>query len=498
MLPPSKSDYRSIRLAALLRFLPAIVLLFCTPGEALSQWLQEQRLTVDPDSSFISYSTQKSIAMNGNNLHIVWRDNRDGNREIYYKRSTDAGESWLPDVRLTNDPGMSGTPGIAVVGSTVHVSWNDDRDGNNEIYYKRSTDGGATWDADLRLTSDTAFSNMASISANDSDVYVAWADRREGRPQVYWKHSTDRGVTWGQDVKLAASQMFAYNPSILATDSLLQLVWNDSREGVTEVYYKRSRNKGEVWSMDERLSETSNNSQIPSIAASGTNVHVVWTDSRGGTTVIYHTRSTNSGMHWQLPTKLTSSAGSALWASVACSGMMVHAVWPDDREGSFNIYYRRSTDAGVTWERDMRISDNGAARSEQPSVAVSDSAAHVLWMDTRDGPNGEMYYTRNPTANIIIPTGITTAAPVSAALKGSYPNPLQSRSTISYSVNRASHVTLTVHDMLGRCASRLVDTYQSAGDYGIPFDASSLPPGMYWCRLTSEGSVMSTRLIVLK
>ena len=56
---------------------------------------------------------------------------------------------WQPDVRLTNDAGLSATTAysnarcIASSGDTVHVVWSDNRlGGNYEIFYKRSTDGG--------------------------------------------------------------------------------------------------------------------------------------------------------------------------------------------------------------------------------------------------------------------------------------------------------------------------------------------------------------------
>ena len=36
----------------------------------------------------------------------------------------------------------------------MHVVWHDYRDGNSEIYYKRSIDGGVSWSADMQLTED--------------------------------------------------------------------------------------------------------------------------------------------------------------------------------------------------------------------------------------------------------------------------------------------------------------------------------------------------------
>ena len=81
-----------------------------------------------------------------------------GTDEIYYKRSTDAGVNWGTDTRLTNNTADSWYPSVAVSGSVVHVVWDDNRDGNSEIYYKRSTDAGVNWGADTRLTNNTAYS----------------------------------------------------------------------------------------------------------------------------------------------------------------------------------------------------------------------------------------------------------------------------------------------------------------------------------------------------
>jgi Neuraminidase (sialidase) len=119
-----------------------------------AQWQPDVRLTNDPAYSHTSNSNARLIAANGDTVHVVWYDERDGNPEIYYKRSTDGGISWGADTRLTNINCDKYDPTIVVSGSIVHIAWTDDRNGstNIEIYYKRSEDGGSTWGADTRLT----------------------------------------------------------------------------------------------------------------------------------------------------------------------------------------------------------------------------------------------------------------------------------------------------------------------------------------------------------
>jgi len=83
---------------------------------------------------------------------------------------------WGPDIRLTNDLNYSIThsrTAAAVEEDTIHVSWRDDRDGNREIYYKRSTDSGESWGSDTRLTYNSNYSEYPSIGVSGCDVHIA-------------------------------------------------------------------------------------------------------------------------------------------------------------------------------------------------------------------------------------------------------------------------------------------------------------------------------------
>ena len=234
-----------------------------------------------------------SIAVNGSNLHVVWEDERQGNSEIYYKGSTDGGSNWGPDIRLTNDGANSWNPSVAVSGSVVHVAWYDDRDGNWEIYYKNSTDGGLTWGSDTRLTNNIAVSRYPCIAVSGSEVHLVWHDDRDGNYETYYKRSTDGGLTWGSDIRLTYSVLGAYYPSVAVSGSKVHVVWFDQRDGNYEIYYKRSLDAGINWDTDLRLTNDLAFSFAPSLAISGSVVHVVWQDIRDGNFEIYYKHDTN-------------------------------------------------------------------------------------------------------------------------------------------------------------------------------------------------------------
>ncbi len=107
--------------------------------------------------------------------------------EIYSKRSTDGGATWTPDRRLTRAPGISLRPSLAVEGGDVAVVWWDSRDGDTEIYAKRSTDAGRTWSPDARLTRSPGSSEHPSLAIRDGLLHVLWHDTRDGNAEIYYR-----------------------------------------------------------------------------------------------------------------------------------------------------------------------------------------------------------------------------------------------------------------------------------------------------------------------
>ena len=96
--------------------------LFCLTCDVLADWTPAKRLTWTSADSFnpaIARDSQDAI-------HVVWDDSKSGNAEVYYRKSTDGGVSWNPVQRLTWTTGWSYRPAIAVDSNDViHVVWDD-------------------------------------------------------------------------------------------------------------------------------------------------------------------------------------------------------------------------------------------------------------------------------------------------------------------------------------------------------------------------------------
>jgi hypothetical protein len=85
------------------------------------------------------------------------------------------------------------------------------------------------------------------------------------------------------------------------------------------------------------------------------------------------------------------------------------------------------------------------------------------------------------------------------ALSQNYPNPFNPSTNFSFTLPEAGIVRAEVFDLLGKRVATLLNEPKAAGNYTLRFDATNLPSGTYFYRLTFEGKTnfTSTRKMVL-
>ena len=90
-------------------------------------------------SSNLGSSESPVIALSGNNVHVVWADDTltPGNFDILYRRSLDGGATFPNIIKnISSNTGFSITPSITASGNIVHVVWEDNTPGNDDILYQ--------------------------------------------------------------------------------------------------------------------------------------------------------------------------------------------------------------------------------------------------------------------------------------------------------------------------------------------------------------------------
>ena len=83
------------------------------------------------------------------------------------------GDTWTTNKQITDTLGDSKYPAIAVDGLNIYVIW-EDYTPAEEIYFKKSGDGGATWAANKRLTNTLDDSRYPAIAVDGPNIYVVW------------------------------------------------------------------------------------------------------------------------------------------------------------------------------------------------------------------------------------------------------------------------------------------------------------------------------------
>ena len=371
---------------------------------AQAQWTTAKRLTWNSGRS-----DEPDIAVDpSGNIHVVWDDDTPsaGYGEIYHRKSTDGGATWTPANRLTWTSDSSSSPVLAVDAfGHLHLVWHDYSLGYGEIFYKKSMDGGETWQPNQRLTWTSGESYYPAIAVESlNHLNLVWSESVSGNWEIYHKKSTDGGASWTPLQRLTWSSQESSLPAIAVDPSgKLCVAWTEypsmDNDGVNaaddEIYFKRSDDAGITWTPGQRLTWTSGESSSPVIAVdSSGRIHVLWYDSTPGNYEIYHKKSTDSGASWSANKRLTWNAGYSRYPDMAFDSFGdFHVVWSDATPGNWEVFYKKSPDAGATWSANQALTWN-SQYSEGLAMAVdSFGNVHVVWDDYLPG-NSDIYYKR--------------------------------------------------------------------------------------------------------
>jgi len=341
-----------------------------------------------------------------------------------------------------------------------------------------STNNGTIWNNVLM-----SGTNALAVTSNGTDSTNLFA----GGGGVF--RSTNNGISWtAVDSGLAMNQPVSSLAASSKGTSNTDLFVGTYGNGVF-----LSTNNGTSWTA---VNYGLQNTVINSLAVSDTNLIAA---TNGGIFL-----STNNGTSWTN----VNTTGLGIGGPFAISGTNIFAA-------GLGVFL--STNNGLNWT----AADSGIPYGAIYSLAASDKylfadAGDDIFLSTNNGTSWNStnsFYSSNPTgvntlvvsdSNLFagtvdggiwrrplsdIVTGIKDIkklAPTHYSLEQNYPNPFNPSTSIGYQLAGKSHVTLKVYDLLGRELATLVDEVKSSGSYTATFNASSLPSGVFFYRLTTN------------
>lgn len=83
-------------------------------------------------------------------------------------------------------------------------------------------------------------------------------------------------------------------------------------------------------------------------------------------------------------------------------------------------------------------------------------------------------------------------------LSDNHPNPCDIATSFDYGLENPAQLKIAIYSASGWKIATVVDGYKAAGHYKADIDASSLPPGVYFCRMELDSKEVLSKKFVVK
>ena len=339
-------------------------------------------------------------------VYVAWNDDRNdpgGNDGVFVNVSEDRGATWLAqDIQV--DAGLGDCDYITLCcdGRRVYAAWEDDRNGPglHDIAFCASANGGLTWGSNIALNTNPpsqSRSRTPHLCCEGANVFAVWTSERDGDEDVYFNYSIDGGVVFlPSDVRInggAAGATDSERPRICCDLPYVYVAWEDEAAGASDsedILFDYSSDAGATWQTTDIRVETDlpadADSEEIDMCCNGTEVVLVWEDNRGGTDDVYFSRSLDAGATWlSEDVRLSSNAPGASVSQkpqICCVGSSYIVTYLDDRDGQSDPWVTYSTDGGATWDPGFRVNQQPSSGDTSDLDLCCDGAfVYVAWAE---------------------------------------------------------------------------------------------------------------------
>ncbi|MCD6115678.1 T9SS type A sorting domain-containing protein [bacterium] len=174
-----------------------------------------------------------------------------------------------------------------------------------------------------------------------------------------------------------------------------------------------------------------------------------------------------------------------------------HPAGPSDE---WKVYLVKTDKRGeILWEGiypPVSVGNNGGEY-----IGLTNDGGYIVFVDTDSqtppAPNNFGFMKlASDSVNTLIYKG--AAVIHDYQLFQNYPNPFNSCTVIHYSIEKASHVVVTVYNIKGQKVAALVNKSQAAGTYNVIWNAQDVPSGVYFYRLKTNQFEKTNKMLLLE
>ena len=315
------------------------------------------------------------------NIYIIWTQGLQGNTKLFFKKSTDGGNGFGPATTITSS--NNGIPAssysMAIDNSkNIYIVWARDDGASTKLFFKKSTDGGNSFGPATTVSSPNSDIYHSSIVVDSSkNIYVAWTEGPYVTKEVYIKKSSTGGNSFGQAVNLSNTPG---NPtsSRMAIDSKnnIYVVWVESQT----IYLRKSINAGNSFSAATAINAPA--VEGAHVAVYNNNTYVTWrTETQNDE--IYLKKSTNGGNSFGSAINISNTPADSYNHDLAIYGSNVYVTWREETQTGLKLLIKKSSNGGdsfgpanIIWE------SQSDSDSVLPRIALaSGSRIYSVWND---------------------------------------------------------------------------------------------------------------------
>lgn len=455
------------------------IMSFSLPFKTFSQWSQGIKLSTNSIAATLNEDAGPCIAVNENNIHVVWSDKTDKGYVVFYKISLDNGVTWSNEIPVTDPNGKATMPVISVYKTNIHIVWMDTVKGIRASLYKNSLDNGVTWSKSYVLDSNTKF--WPGIASFENNLYVTLNKAfSPTNTEVYLIKSTNNGNTWDSESLISNAEGRSEDPAIAVDGDNIHLSWNDNRNNnIMEIYYRNSSDGGITWGKETAL--TKSRSYTSMVCVNGNFIDIPFGNMNSGSFETYMVESKDNGANFGEMKQLSSDSTNQLYPYLVRDSNNLHLTYYQLNSGS---WYRNSTDGGETWTKPLKIGSGG-----QAFIVLSGCVLHIIYPK-----NGAIYYLRNPTGNCSNLSNINNS---NIQLKTNiFPNPAKNYLKINNS-NIINISKISIFNLLGELIYEddNADNFIK-NDYQIDID--NYLSGNYYCSIYYEDKIEFQKITIIK
>jgi len=345
-------------------------------------------------------------------VYLAFAGEESGVKGVYFSRSINSGSTFEASKNLSTINDHHRGTFVAASGSNVNVAWiRESRYPDpsfDSIYVASSTDRGQNFSAPIDLSGQIDFGSEVKVGVYQNNVYVLWCqpNTATGRGILKLSRSTNSGASFSSPIQVTASAYLCGNMDFMVNQDNLYITWVDgSLSTNNDLYFRASHDKGATFTAVQNISNKNKRATHAKLAASGSNVYLVWVQrgdaSSGIGTVenINFSRSTNNGASFSSAIKIPGSSPThdSTLPDISVNGGYIHIAWsePDAYGQSYDTYYTRSSDNGSTFKPSSQLPPGPSTSIGDLDVKLASRgiSVYALWVRSIAGSStSEVYY----------------------------------------------------------------------------------------------------------